>query len=197
MELILLESVDGLGRPGDQVKVKSGYARNFLLPSRRAVVLSADALRSVDKLKVKADVEEKAMVSSMDELAQKIAGVVVEISARATQEGHLFGSVTDKDVHAAFTAAGWELPVRAVRLVAHIKEAGPAEVTLHLYGEITVDVNVMVVPVDAEGVRIEQEDDEEATAGEEASDEAASEDASEDAEEASEEPPAESSDQPS
>ncbi|MHC4844942.1 MAG: 50S ribosomal protein L9 [Planctomycetota bacterium] len=157
MELILLESVEGLGRPGDQVKVKPGYARNFLLPTGMAVPLSADALRGIDKLKEKADAEERAMLSSMEQLAQKIAGAEVEISARATNEGHLFGSVTDKDVHSAFAAAGWQLPARAVRLPTHIKESGPADVTLHLYGEITAEVKIEVVPVDAEGVRIELE----------------------------------------
>jgi large subunit ribosomal protein L9 len=154
MELILLESVDGLGRPGDQVKVKAGYARNYLLPSGKALPLCADSLRGIDKLKAKADAEEQQMISSMEEMAQKLAGVQVEISARATAEGHLFGSVTDKDVHAAFVTAGWELPPRAVRLPAHLKEAGPAEVTLHLHGEITVDVTVVVIPVDVEGIRI-------------------------------------------
>lgn len=155
MELILLESVEGLGRPGDQVKVRPGYARNFLLPSAKAVPVSADALRSLDKLKAKADAEERAMLSSMEELAASIEGARVQISARATAEGHLFGSVTEKDIHAALTAAGWKVSARAVRMPAHLKEAGVAPVELHLYGTITATVQVEVVPIDAEGNRVE------------------------------------------
>jgi len=154
MELILLETVEGLGRPGDQVKVRPGYARNFLLPTHKAVPVSADVLRNLSKLKAKAEAEERAMVSTMEELAKRIAGFQVQIPARATEEGHLFGSVTDKDVHAALGAAGWTLPLRAVRLAAHLKDAGIAEVPLHLHGEITATIKVEVLPVDAEGNRI-------------------------------------------
>ena len=155
MQLILLESVDGLGRPGDQVRVKSGYARNFLLPRGKAVPVSADALRSLGKLKLKAEAEERAMISSMQELGQKIAGAAVSIQARATEEGHLFGSVGDKDIQAALVAAGWEVPARAVRLAAPFKEAGAYEVDLHLHGTITASVSVTVVPINAEGNVIE------------------------------------------
>ncbi len=151
MELILLQSVDGLGRPGDQVKVKSGYARNFLLPHGKAVALSANALRGIAKLKARADEEERELLTSMDELAKKVTGFSVKIPARATDEGHLFGSVTDKDVMAALAVAGWQLPARAVRMPNHIKDAGITEVTLHLHGTITATVNIDVVPMDGEG----------------------------------------------
>jgi large subunit ribosomal protein L9 len=155
MELILLQSVEGLGRPGDQVKVRAGYARNFLLPRGKAVPLSADALRGLSKLKKKADEEEKALLSTMEALAAKIAGAQVQITARATEEGHLFGSVTDRDVLAALVAAGWQVPPRSVRLAAHIKQAGTTDVELHLHGAIIASVKVEVVPVDVEGNRIE------------------------------------------
>jgi large subunit ribosomal protein L9 len=154
MELILLETVEGLGRPGDQVKVRSGYARNFLMPKGKAVPVSPDVLRNLSKLKAKAEAEERAMVSTMGELAQRIEGFQVQISARATEEGHLFGSVTDKDVHHALGLAGWTLPLRAVRLAQHLKDAGLAEVPLHLHGAIIATIKVEVVPVDAEGNRI-------------------------------------------
>jgi large subunit ribosomal protein L9 len=152
MELILLQSVEGLGRPGDQVRVKSGYGRNYLMPYGKAVPLSADALRGIGKLKARAEEEERALLTTMEELVQKLSGFVVKITARATEEGHLFGSVTDKDVMAALAAAGWhQLPSRAVRMPSHIKEAGVTEVTLHLYGTLTAAVQVDVVAVDSEG----------------------------------------------
>jgi large subunit ribosomal protein L9 len=155
MELILLQSVEGLGRPGDQVKVRAGYARNFLLPHGKAVPVSPNSLRGLSKLKKKAEEEEKALLSTMEQLAAKISGTVVQITARATEEGHLFGSVTERDVHHALTAAGWQLPARAVRLAAHLKEAGTTDVELHLHGEIVTTVKVQVMPVDAEGNTIE------------------------------------------
>ena len=155
MELILLQSVEGLGHPGDQVKVRDGYARNFLMPRGKAVPVSPDALRGLSKLKKRAEEEEKALLSTMEQLAAKIAGTQVQITARATEEGHLFGSVTERDVHHALTAAGWQLPLRSVRLAAHLKEAGTTDVELHLHGTITAVVKVEVLPVDAEGNRIE------------------------------------------
>lgn len=155
MELILLQSVEGLGRPGDQVKVRDGYARNFLLPKGKAVPLSPNALRGLSKLKQKAEEEEKALLSTMEELAKKIEGTVVQISARATEEGHLFGSVTERDVHAALTLANWTVPLRSVRMAAHLKQSGVADVPLHLHGTIIATVKVEVVPVDAEGNKID------------------------------------------
>ena len=85
VDLILLESVSGLGRPGDKVKVRPGYARNYLLPQRKASPVNPDVLRNLDKLKAKAEEEERAMVSSMTELAGKLQGFEVELSARATE----------------------------------------------------------------------------------------------------------------
>ncbi len=155
MKLILLESVDGLGRPGDQVNVKNGYARNYLLPQRLAAVRTEDSLRMLGKLQAKAEAEERALVTSMEVLAEKLKGLEVEVTARATEEGHLFGSVTEKDIHLAIVAAGWDVPQRAVRLTAHLKDAGVHDVPLHLYGEINVIVKVDVVPIDMEGTRIE------------------------------------------
>ncbi|HEX5011712.1 MAG TPA: 50S ribosomal protein L9 [Planctomycetota bacterium] len=155
MELILLQSVEGLGHPGDQVKVRDGYARNYLMPKGKAVPVSPDALRGLSKLKKRAEEEEKALLSTMEQLAAKIAGAQVQITARATEEGHLFGSVTERDVHHALTAAGWQLPLRAVRLAAHLKQAGTSDVELHLHGAIMTTVKVEVLPVDADGNRIE------------------------------------------
>ena len=155
MELILLQSVEGLGRPGDQVKVRDGYARNFLLPKGKAVPLSPNALRGLSKLKQKADEEEKALLSTMEELARKIEGTVLKISARATEEGHLFGSVTERDVHVALTTGGWTVPLKSVRMAAHLKEAGVTDVPLHLHGSIVATIKIEVVPVDAEGNTID------------------------------------------
>ncbi len=160
MKLLLLESVAGLGRPGDQVNVKDGYARNFLLPQRQAVRLTDDSLRMLGSLNRKADEEERAMISSMEELAAKIKGTLVSVEARATDEGHLFGSVTEKDIHLALVAAGWEVEQRMVRMELHIKESGETEVALHLHGEIIVPITVNVVPLDMDGLVIDLSDPE-------------------------------------
>lgn len=92
----------------------------------------------------------------MEELAQKLDGTAVKIEARSTEEGHLFGSVTEKEITAALVSEGWDgLPDRAIRLEEHIKEAGDFEALAHLYGEIEAAIKVTVVPVDAEGNIIE------------------------------------------
>lgn len=151
MKLLLLESVYGLGRPGDQVNVKPGYARNYLIPQRLATMVNADSLRMLGRLKQKAEDEEKAAIASASEMASKIGGVSISIQSRATEEGHLFGSVTEKDIQRALHGIGYEVPVRAVRLEAHIKQAGTHSVDLRFYGEIASVITVEVVPIDGEG----------------------------------------------
>ena len=166
MKLLLLESVEGLGRPGDQVDVKAGFACNFLMPNGKAVRVNSDSLRMLTRLKEKADEEERVMLSSMEELAAKINGFAVEVQARATEEGHLFGSVTEKDVHLALTKAGWEVTQRMVRMELHLKEAGETEVDLHLFGDVRATVKVTVVPIDSDGHQIETLEDEDLEDGE-------------------------------
>jgi large subunit ribosomal protein L9 len=177
MKLILLESVDGLGRPGDQVNVKNGFARNFLLPQSKAVVLTPDSMRMLGRLTAKAESEERALISSMEEMAQKVSGLSVQVLSRATHEGHLFGSVTEKDIHLALVAAGWDIAQRAVRMTTHFKEVGTFEVALHLYGEISASIQVEVVPVDLDGTPIELQpaemDDSDASDEADAADESA------------------------
>lgn len=156
LEVILLEKVGGLGVPGDQVRVKPGFALNFLLPQGKAERVNPDVLRRLPALKEKAEREESVLVASMEELAQKLDGTAVKIEARSTEEGHLFGSVTEKEITAALVSEGWDgLPDRAIRLEEHIKEAGDFEALAHLYGEIEAAIKVTVVPVDAEGNIIE------------------------------------------
>ena len=130
-------------------------ARVIELAVKRMLPKSKLGTSMLGKLKAKADAEERALISSMEELGSKVAGLAVEVQARATEDGHLFGSVTEKDIHVAIVGAGWDVPLRAVRLPAHIKDAGLHTVTLHLYGEITADITVTVVPVDLEGQKIE------------------------------------------
>lgn len=170
MKLLLLETVAGLGRPGDQVDVKSGFALNYLLPERKAVKATTDSLRMLDALKTKAAEEERAMLSSMEELAAKLKGAEVTVQARATDEGHLFGSVTEKDIHLALTAAGWKVEQRMVRMEMHLKDSGSHEVQMHLYAEISVPITVHVEPIDMDGMVIDlteyDEDDDESAEGE-------------------------------
>ncbi|GJM22611.1 MAG: hypothetical protein DHS20C15_25260 [Planctomycetota bacterium] len=162
MNLILLETVEGLGRPGDQVRVKDGFARNFLLPGRKAVRNTPDALRMLGRLHRKAEEEERELIASMEDLAAKVKGVELEVRARATEERHLFGSVTEKDIHTSLVEAGWDaVPLRAVRLTQHIKEAGEFELELHLHGDILAPYKLTVVPVDLDGEVIEEFVDEE------------------------------------
>lgn len=155
IDLILLESVPGLGRPGDSVRVKPGYARNYLLPKRKAAPPTQDILRGLAKLKQKAEEEEREAIANFTELAEKLNGFRVVINARATEEGHLFGSVTERDIQDSLEASGWQIPPRSVRLETHVKEAGETEAEIHLYADISTKVVLEVIPVDAEGQPIE------------------------------------------
>ena len=144
MELILLQSVEGLGHPGDQVKVRDGYARNFLMPKGKAVPVSPDALRGLSKLKKRAEEEEKALLSTMEQLAAKIAGTLVQITARATEEGHLFGSVNSKDIAEALELQNFTIDRRKIQLDDPIKQVGEYKIPVKLHKDVMAEVTVNV-----------------------------------------------------
>lgn len=144
-QLILLEHVEALGRPGMLVKVRDGYALNYLLPNKLAVRATTDNLRKLQRLREKFDSEEKERASHAHALAQKLSGLSITIPMKASPEGKLYGSVTVATIVEALAAAGHEIEPRAVRLGEHLKEIGRYDVPLALYDEVRVEIKVWVV----------------------------------------------------
>ncbi len=145
MKVILQQDVRDQGKKGQMVEVSDGYARNFLFPRKLAVPATADAMNTM-KLKEKARLrqieEEKALAQ---ENAKKLEGVVVKISAKAGENGKLFGSVTNKDISDALRAQhGIEVEKGRIVIADPIKAYGPYDVKCKLGYEITGTVHLLI-----------------------------------------------------
>ncbi len=148
MNVLLRSSVSGLGIRGDVVKVADGYARNYLLPRGLAVVSSekmaeqAARMRSVTQEKARAEKE------GAETLASQIVGASIEVAARASSEGRLFGSVGAQEIAEKLTAlVDFEIERSQVHLGAPLKETGEHQVTVVLHPEVIVEVSVTVTPL--------------------------------------------------
>src|SRR5215212_7957684 len=146
VQLLLIQSVDHLGKQGDIVHVKRGYALNYLLPQGLATVATNHHKRMVEKHRAKLMEIEKARLASLRQLADAIAKQSVTIEANANEEGHLYGSVNATEIAAALKAAGFHITTDQVRLEGPLKELGLYTVKIHLHAEIDAELKVWVVP---------------------------------------------------
>ena len=144
MEVILLDRIDGLGKKGAIVKVKGGYARNYLLPQNKAMRVTPDSLFRLRTLQKKFEEEETALVKELSGVAGRLNGLSLTMVLKATEEGHLFGSVTPGTIVSALAEEGFEVKERGVRLSEPIKSVGTWPVHVVLYGEVTADISVVV-----------------------------------------------------
>lgn len=148
MEVILCEDVPHLGHIGDIVKVKPGYARNFLLPRGLATIADKRNVRELEhRRRVAAERREHAQRAAQS-IAQKLAALRLTIKARAGEEGKLFGSVTNLDIEKALSAQGIEIERRRIRLEDPIKSLGEHRVPVQLAVGVVGEIAVVVEPVD-------------------------------------------------
>lgn len=145
MELLLKQNIEHLGRLGDVVKVKSGYARNYLLPRGLAVMVTKSNVAEIERARAAAMVEEQQRIASMKELGVKLAEASVTIEGRANAEGHLFGSVTAAQIAASLREKGIPVDDKQVRLANPLKEIGVFDVAVHLHAAVEATVKVWVV----------------------------------------------------
>ncbi len=145
MEVILREEVEKLGRRGDLVKVASGYARNFLLPQRLAVLATESNKKIVEQEKQAHLRRDAKAVSEAQELAKMMGSVSVTITQKAGENDHLFGSVTAGDIAAALEKQGYNVDRRKVHLEEPIKQLGDFKASVRLHRDVTLDVPVHVV----------------------------------------------------
>lgn len=147
MQVILLEKVVNLGDLGDVVRVRNGYARNFLIPNKMARRATADAIAEFETRRAELEKAQADRLAAAEALAAKMADLRIEITQKAGVDGRLFGSVTTMDIAAALAAQGFDSIAKSqVRLVdGALKAVGefPAQIVLH--PDVTVDVTVAVV----------------------------------------------------
>jgi large subunit ribosomal protein L9 len=145
MEVILREDIEKLGSRGDMVKVTPGYARNFLLPRRKAVAANASNKAIVEQER-QAHLRKDAKVQAdAAELGKLMASVEVTIAQKAGENDQLFGSVTSADVAVALEKLGYTIERRKVQLDEPIKTLGDFKVALKLHKDVTVEVPVHVI----------------------------------------------------
>lgn len=144
-EVLLLKPVDGLGAEGDQVKVRAGYARNYLLPQKYAVALTQANRKRVDALKKRRTEREASELSGAQALADKIAKVSLAFAVKTGEGGKMFGAITSADLHQKFVDAGIDLDKKKIHLHTPVKTLGKHEVKIKLHADVSVDVSFDVV----------------------------------------------------
>ena len=146
MQVILLEKVANLGTLGDVVKVKDGYARNFLIPSGRARRATQTAVAEFEARRADLEKAAAAKLAEAQALGEKIAGVNLKLSQKAGVDGRLFGSVTNHDVSEELNKQGFAVAKAQVRMPnGPLKTVGEYTVSVNLHTDVTVDVSVTVL----------------------------------------------------
>ena len=148
MEIILKETIETLGQEGDIVKVKPGYARNFLIPKQKAVQVSKAALASLEREKQLIASRLAEQKKQADNLAGKLQNKVVSIAKRVGDENRLFGSVTSADIATALQEVGVTVDRKAIILADAIKALGEYKVPVKTGFQTTATILVQVVPDD-------------------------------------------------
>lgn len=146
MQVILLEKVGKLGNLGDVVRVKDGYARNFLIPSKLARRATEAAIKEFEARRAELEKAAAEKLAAARTLGEQIAGKTVRIAQKAGVDGRLFGSVTNADIAESLTKMGLAVAKAQVRLpVGPIKTVGEHTVSVAPHGDVVVDLTVQVV----------------------------------------------------
>ncbi len=146
MQIILLEKVTNLGQLGDVVKVKNGYARNFLVPHGKAKRATPENLAEFEKRRVELEKQQGDILVQAQSRAEKLNGMLVQITQKAGVDGKLFGSVTTADIADALKAQGFEVAKGEIRMPdGPLKHVGDHDVTLGLHSDVMATIKVSVL----------------------------------------------------
>lgn len=144
MKVILLEQVEKLGGPGDQVEVADGYARNFLIPKRKAVAATPAHVKSLDHLLRQNKGQEDRLRHAAEAMVARIAEASCVIKRQAGEQEKLFGSVTNQDIAAALGARGLDVDRRKILLQEPIKVLGSYTIPIRLHPEVVAELRLTV-----------------------------------------------------
>jgi len=147
MEVILRDHVENLGRRGDVVKVADGYARNYLLPRKLALLATPANRKVVERQRKIADTHEAAERSGAEALAVQLSTLEIVLSRRVGAHEALYGSVTSADIAEALDSQGFHVEKRKIVLVDPIKQVGEFAVTVKIHHDVQGQVKVKVVPL--------------------------------------------------
>src|ERR1700681_2305806 len=145
MEVILREHVDNLGRRGEIVKVADGYARNYLLPRKLALLPTEGNKKQIERERAKFDAKESDEQHAAEAIAERMTNVEVVIARKVGETTALYGSVTTGDIAEALAAKGFELDRRKLQLAEPLKKLGEFDIPVKLHREVTATIKVKVV----------------------------------------------------
>jgi large subunit ribosomal protein L9 len=145
MDVILREHVDNLGRRGEVVKVADGYARNYLLPRKLALLVTDGNKQQIERERGKFEAREQEEKKVAEAMAARLSGVEIQIARKVGETEVLFGSVTSTDVASAMAAKGFEIDRRRLTLREPIKKLGEYDIPLRLHPDVTIPIKVKVV----------------------------------------------------
>ncbi len=144
-EVLLLKPVEGLGGEGDQVKVRAGYARNYLLPQGYATPMTLANRKHVDALRKRRAEREAAELNGAQELAKQIEKVSIAFAVKTGEGGKMFGAITAADLHEKLTEAGVEIDRKKIHLYTPVKSLGNHSTKIKLHADVTVELSFDVV----------------------------------------------------
>ncbi|MEK7870705.1 MAG: 50S ribosomal protein L9 [Nitrospirota bacterium] len=145
MKVILQETMDGVGHLGDLLDVRDGFARNFLLPRKKAVLANSRSIKAFEHVKRVAAEKAKKEKLEIEVHAKNVSAVTLTIEAQVGKDDKMFGSVTSKDLAEALAAQGFTIDRRKIQLAQPIKELGTVAVPIKMPREVTATVTVRVV----------------------------------------------------
>jgi large subunit ribosomal protein L9 len=146
MQVILLEKVANLGQLGDIVKVREGYARNFLIPKGKAKRATEANIAEFENRRTDLEKAQNDILAAARERAARLEGLTVQVSQKAGVDGRLFGSVTNYDIAEALKAQGFEVSKSVVRLPhGPLKQVGDYDIVLDLHGDVKASIKVSVL----------------------------------------------------
>ena len=145
MQIILMEQIQNLGRLGDIVKVKEGYARNYLIPQGKAKRATESSIAEFEERRAELEAQQAKILGDAKDRAEQINGLALVITQKAGVDGRLFGSVTHFDIADALLAQGHEVPKSIIQMPGGpLKQVGEYQITVDFHADATATVNVTV-----------------------------------------------------
>ncbi len=146
MQIILMEQIHNLGRLGDIVKVKEGYARNFLIPQGKAKRATQANIAEFEQRRAELEAQQEKVVNEARQRCEQIDGITVTITQKAGVDGRLFGSVTHYDIAGALQAQGHDVPKSMIQMPGGpLKQIGDYQITIDFHADAVATINVSVV----------------------------------------------------
>ncbi len=145
MKVILLESIENLGRKGEIVKVKDGYARNYLIPKKLALKVTESNIKMIMEKQKKLEKEREKEIKTVEDLKNRIESLKLTFYKRAGEEDTLFGSVTSSEIEEKLKEEGIEIDRKKIVLKEHIKKLGEYEVEVKIHPEIKAKLKIEVL----------------------------------------------------